>query len=61
MIKAELHDSEEVLFNRKLNRLRQMTDQVTEDNPDGHAAWREKRAPQFMGGRFDGDRAKMRR
>jgi len=49
LIKDELHDSYEPQFDRKLNRLRFMTAQVTADREEGHRAWREKRAPQFRG------------
>ena len=49
MIKDELHDSEEVLFDRKRNRLRFMAAMESEDREEGHRAWREKRAPVFKG------------
>lgn len=49
LIKEELHDSYEANFDRKLNRLRFMTAQVTADRVEGHAAWREKRQANFRG------------
>lgn len=49
LIKDELHDSYEPLMDRKLNRLRFMTAQVTSDRVEGHAAWRERRPPVFQG------------
>jgi enoyl-CoA hydratase/carnithine racemase len=49
LIKDELHDSEEPLFDRKRNRLRFMAVSESEDREEGHRAWREKRAPVFKG------------
>lgn len=49
LIKDELHDSYEPNFDRKLNRLRFMTAQVTADREEGHQAWRERRVPNFQG------------
>ena len=49
LIKQELHDSEEPLFDRKRNRLRFMAVMESEDREEGHRAWREKRSPKFVG------------
>lgn len=49
LIKDELHDSYEPSFDRKLNRLRFQTAQVTADRQEGHLAWRERRPPVFKG------------
>ena len=49
LIKDDLRDSFELSFTRSANDLRFMTAQLTSDRAEGHAAWREKRPPQFTG------------
>ncbi len=49
LIKDDLRESFEGHFNRSANHLRLMASFLTEDRAEGHAAWREKRAPVFKG------------